>query len=283
MKPSGAAIRLLAVLAALSVGACAQAASSGAAVSAGAASPSTASVDEKRGYWWKKAPPPAKDAREMPPPPAAERLIAMHPKDLEQLLESYKDYAIWKQTPESVQWYYQVQDAVRLKSRAFMNVTEMVMLENPQLNMQTEYPTNPVGQAARYKARLDEIEARLHAERDQVALIMLSQDGCEYCEAQRGILKYFQSKYGWDVREMDVREHPEAMARFGTEYTPTTIVIFRGRADWQPVALGVETLERVEESTYRAIRYVNGEVTPEQYTLEARHDGGIYDPRRATR
>lgn len=271
----------LAVLATLSAGACALAASTGVTTPNADAPPAPA--EEKRGYWWKKAPPAPKDPREMTAPPAAARLVAMHPKELEQLLESYKDYAIWKQTPESVQWYYQVQDAVRLKSRAFMNVTEMVMLENPQLNMQTEYPTNPVGQAARYQARLGEIEARLHAERDQAALIMLSQEGCEYCEAQRGILKYFQSKYGWDVREMDVREHPEAMARFGTQYTPTTLVIFRGRADWQPVALGVETLERVEESTYRAIRYVNGEVTPEQYTLEERHDGGIYDPRRATR
>lgn len=276
------AVAVLAVFAAVAVGACAQAASTGAAAQSSVAKKS-GGVDEKRGYWWKKEPPAEADAREMSEPPSAEKLVAMHPKDLEKLLDDYKDYAIWKQSPESVQWYYQVQDAVRLKSRAFMNVTEMVMLQNPALNMQTEYPTNPVGQAARYKARNDEIEARLHSERDQAALIMLSQEGCEYCEAQRGILKYFQSKYGWDVREMDVREHPEAMSRFGTQYTPTTIVIFRGRSDWQPVALGVETLERVEESTYRAIRYVNGEVTPDQYTLEERHDGGVYDPRRATR
>jgi conjugal transfer pilus assembly protein TraF len=272
------AVGLIGVVTTLGIGACAQAASQ----AAHHGTPSNAS-DERRGYWWKKEPPVARDAREMDAPPAADALVAMHPKDLEQMLEAYKDYAIWKQTPQSVQWYYQVQDAVRLKSRAFMNVTEMVMLTNPALNMQTEYPTNPVGQAARYKAREDEIEARLRAERDGAALIMLSQEGCEYCEAQRGILKYFQSKYGWDVREMDVREHPEAMARFGTQYTPTTIVIFRGRADWQPVALGVETLERVEESTYRAIRYVNGEVTPDQYTLEERHDGGLYDPRRGSR
>jgi conjugal transfer pilus assembly protein TraF len=47
------------------------------------------------------------------------------------------------------------------------------------------------------------------------------------------------------------------------------------------VSVGVETLERVEEGVYRALRLVRGEVAPDQYSLQEFNDGGLYDPRRS--
>jgi conjugal transfer pilus assembly protein TraF len=68
--------------------------------------------------------------------------------------------------------------------------------------------------------------------------------------------------------------------RFAASYTPTTVVLFRDSPQWAPVSVGVETLERVEEGVYRALRLVRGEVAPDQYSLQEFNDGGPYDPRR---
>jgi conjugal transfer pilus assembly protein TraF len=246
----------------------------------------TAAAVEKHGYWWKEEPPPAPaptDAASYLPldaPPTERELLALHPKQVESLIESYRQNAVWQGTPESVRWYYQLQDFARRRALAFMNVTEVVMLENPELNMQTVYPTNPVGQAARIAQRSSSMARRLADEAGSAALVLLTRRGCAYCEEQRKILNYFHSKHGWDIREIDIEDSPEMAARFAVSYTPTTVVLFKDSPDWAPVALGVETLERVEEGAYRALRRVRGEVAPDQYSLQEFHDGGPYDPRR---
>jgi conjugal transfer pilus assembly protein TraF len=244
----------------------------------------SADATQKHGYWWKeKKPLPSQDDehRELGPPPTEEGLLAMHPQELEKLLEEYREYAIWRPSEDTVKWYYQVQDFARRRARAFMNVTEVVMLQNPDLNMQTVYPTNPAGQQARAIQRAGSRESRIQRDRSNAALIMLTREGCGYCDAQRGVLKNFQEKFGWEVHEIDVQRQPELAARFAVENTPTTVVIFRGSPAWRPVALGVETLEGLEDGVYRALRFESGEVQADQYTLQEFQDGGIYDPQRS--
>lgn len=240
---------------------------------------------EKQGYWWKAEPPPTvqPDAAPYAPlasPPTESELLALHPKQVESLIENYRQNAVWQATPESVRWYYQLQDFARRRSLAFMNVTEVVMLENPELNMQTVYPTNPMGQAARVAQRSSSMATRLAEEAGRAALVLLTRRDCPYCEEQRKILNYFHAKHGWDIREIDIEASPQLAERFAVSYTPTTVVLFRDSPAWAPVALGVETLERVEEGAYRALRRVHGEVAPDQYSVQEFHDGGPYDPRR---
>ncbi|MGH8459349.1 MAG: conjugal transfer protein TraF, partial [Nevskiales bacterium] len=134
--------------------------------------------EQKPGYWFYKVPPEPPEKKDgvperkiLEPPPSEAELLAMHPKQFEKLLEDYRQYALWKMEPQHVTWYYQLQDFARRRSRAFMNVTEMVMLQNPDLNMQTEYPANAPGQSIRVAARQTAVDQRLAQERDKAALI----------------------------------------------------------------------------------------------------------------
>ena len=241
--------------------------------------------DQKQGYWWKKEPPPESVETpahpELPAPPDEATLQAMHPTDFTKLLDDYRQFALWKMEPQHVAWYYQLQDFARRKSRAFMNVTQTVMLENPELNMNTVYPTTNAGQAARNLQRDDSISQRLALERNRAALVLLTRPGCGFCEPQRAVLRHFQNRHGWDVKEFNLDEAPQAVARFGTDYTPTTIVIFRNSPDWMPVSVGVDSVPTVEESVYRAIRLIRKETTPQQFSLQEFQDGSALDPVRS--
>ena len=244
-------------------------------------------TDSKPGYWFYKEPPPpppeGEEPQEFPelgPPPDEKALLSMHPKQVEKLIEQYRQHALWKMSEREVTWYYQLQDFARRRSRAFMNVTDVVMLQNPALNMNTSYPTNMPGMNARQVQRDSSMSQRLAQERQAAALILLTRPECGFCEAQRGTLKYFQEKHGWEIREMDLNRRPDLAARFATNYTPTTIVIFRGTDKWMPVAVGVETVPRIEEAVYGAVRMIRGETSADQFTLQEFQDGGVLDPKR---
>lgn len=239
---------------------------------------------EKKGYWFYEEPPPAEEPaaenehKPLPPPPDEAALLKMPPKAVEKLLEDYRANALVSAQPEQVKWYYQLQDFARRRAMAFTNVTEYVMLQNPDLNMNTVYPTNTSGGQARRSQRQTAIEQRLAAERGSAAVIFLTSRGCGFCEAQRATLKYFQQRHGWEVREFDIGDNPQMKVRFGTDYTPTTVVIFRGSQDWMPVAVGVETVAKVEESIYRAVRMMRGETGADQWTLQDYQHGSTLDP-----
>jgi conjugal transfer pilus assembly protein TraF len=239
-------------------------------------------VTERQGYWWKKDPiaEAPVDPRVMSAPPAEEELLRLHPKEVEKMISDYRDYALWKMSPEHVTWYYYLQDFARRRSRAFMNVTDVVMLQNPALNMNTVYPESPPGQEAKLAQYNTSLDSRLNEERDNAALILLSRKGCSYCEAQRAALKYFQQRHGWEVKEIDVDENPQMAIKFAVDYTPTTVVIFRGSDLWMPVSVGVDNVPSIEEGLYKALRLLHGETTPEQFDVHEYQDHGPYDPNR---
>ncbi len=254
------------------------------------ATQASADKEAKRGYWFykkPKEPEPTEEAqveaqtmKPMSAPPKEPELLKLPPKQVEKMIEDYREYALYTMEPEKVRWYYEMVDFARRRARAFMNVTEVVMLSNSTLNMNTEYPVNAPGTNARIARRESTISTRLNQEGRNAALIMLTSKGCGYCDAQRGILKFFQQKYGWMVREVDIQEHPEAVTRFGTTSTPSVFLIVKESQDWMPVAVGVEALPKIEENSYRALRMLRGETTAQQWTTNEYEDGGLLDPQR---
>jgi conjugal transfer pilus assembly protein TraF len=247
---------------------------------------SNGSESEKRGFWWYEDPPKAPEVADdeehpdLPPPPSEAELDKLHPKKVEKLIGDYRAFAVWKNTPEHVEWYYQLQDYARRKAVAFMNTTELVMLNRPDMNVNTQYPATVPGRDARVRMREESVNRRLAADRSSAALVLLTRRGCEFCEAQRSALKYFQEKHGWEVKEVDIERMPQVAARFATDYVPTTVVIFRGSDEWRPVAVGVESVPKIEEGVYRSLRLHAGETTHEQFTVKEEEDGGVFDPTR---
>jgi conjugal transfer pilus assembly protein TraF len=249
-----------------------------------AAQAACAGNSEKKGYWWGFDDAPADQDRkpahpDLPPPPGEQRLLALYPTDVEKLIQQYRDYALWKMTPEHVEWYYRLQDFARRRANAFMSVTQVVMLQHPGLNMNTEYPETTPGIDAHAARQQQDIDALLKRDADHAALILLSRAGCAYCEVQRNTLRYFRQQHpGWQLREVDVDRQPRIKAKFSVDYTPTTVVILRGSQQWFPVAVGVESVTGLEQNLYRALRLLEGDSDPARFTLQGYQQDGIMDP-----
>lgn len=240
---------------------------------------------EKKGYWWYIEDKPAQDTenkkerKPLPPPPLRDVLMAMHPDDLRDLREAYHKQAVWKPTPENVRDYYYVQDVIRRKALAMSAVTQVVMLQNPELNVARESPATNPGRVALTQVRQTSSSRLLQKFQNDYALLFFTQKGCPFCAAQRDALRLFSDQYGWEIKEIDKDDHPDLAARFGvTSFVPITILIERASDKRMPVAVGVESVAGIGENTYRAIRLLRGEITPEQFFTMEYQAGGVFDP-----
>jgi conjugal transfer pilus assembly protein TraF len=251
-------------------------------VSAQVSTPFAAPI--KQGYWW-YAPQPKATKPEQPDPDALVRpvippmaeLAGWTPPKIRKLIEQQRDYAATVLTVDAVADFWRLQDFARRKARAFAGVTQIAMLQHPELNSKSANPM--VGDAraelTAYKDQVRRSYLRAHAQ--EFALVMFSRSTCGYCRVQWPIVQRFQDEMGWQVTLMDIDRRPELGQRFGVEVTPTTMLIRRGSQQRMVIAAGVETYPNLAQMAYQAVRLLSGDIRPEQFMTGAGEEDGFFD------
>jgi conjugal transfer pilus assembly protein TraF len=233
--------------------------------------------DRKKGWYWyeKEAVKPKKPKPEFPAnrrlPKLSDytyqQLWNMYPDDFQALLNTFMKKAVQHPTEENVLEYLTMQDIARRKALAYTSVMSYVGQKYPQFSSKTVYPITAPGQAAVVSMRTREQERTIESGRSQFALIMFTREGCDFCEAQKSILAYFVHKYGWPVRMIDIEQNPNMAARFNITMTPTIILVDKNSRDYMPVSAGVISMSELSLKLYRTIRYLRGEITPQQWFM----------------
>lgn len=238
-----------------------------------------------QGYWWYQPPPrPAADEPASEPdelvkpaiPPMAE-LARLPPAKIRKLIEDQRDYAATVLTVEAVADFWKLEDFARRKARAFAGVTQIAMLQHPELNSKSANPM--VGDARdRMMAQKDALRRQyLRAHGSEFALVMFSRASCAYCRVQWPILQRFQEETGWQVSRIDLDQRADLAARFGVEVTPTTMVIRRNSSQRMVIANGVEAYPNLIQTAYNAVRLLSGDIRPEQFLTGAGEEDGFFD------
>lgn len=242
--------------------------------------------DRKQGwYWYKKEAIKKKKkksktvARHLPSLSdyTMEELWNMYPDDFQKLLNTFMKKAVQNPTEKNVLEYLTMQDIARRKAVAYASVMSYVEQKHPEFSNKTVYPITAPGRAAVVKMRAREEQETLLGARDDFALIMFTREGCEFCTAQKSILAYFVNKYGWPVRMIDVERHPNMAARFNITMTPTIIIVERKSGSYMPVSVGVVSMSELTLRLYRTIRYMRGQITPQQWFMHEYERGKTND------
>lgn len=238
--------------------------------------------EARTGYWWYQAPPIAKeptdpDALEKPRIPPMPELATWTPPKIRKLIEQQRDYAATVLTVDAVADFWRLQDFARRKARAFAGVTQIAMLQHPELNAKSANPM--VGDARdQLSAHKDQVRRQyLRGRANEYALVMFSRSTCGYCRVQWPIVQRFQEEMGWQVTLQDVDRKPELAARFGVEITPTTMLIRRGSQQRMVIASGVEAYPNLIQMAYQAVRLLSGDIRPEQFLTGAGEEDGFFD------
>ncbi len=245
---------------------------------------STPQMNYRHGYWWYEAPPRPEAPSEpeagmlVKPviPPMAE-LATWTPPKIRKLIEQQRDYAATVLTVDAVADFWKLEDFARRKARAFAGVTQIAMLQHPELSAKS---ANPMVGDARDALLSHKDAVRRHYLRgaaSQFALVMFSRSSCGYCRVQWPIVRRFQEEMGWQVALMDLDRRPEIGQRFGVEITPTTMIIRRGSQQRMVIANGVEDYPNLAQMAYQAVRLLTGDIRPEQFMTGAGEEDGFFD------
>lgn len=249
-----------------------------------AAAQSGAPQSEAHGYWWYQAPPPKTDPAKPDEAPLAKPVIppmaelaTWTPSKIHTLIEQQRDYAATVLTVDAVSDFWKLEDFARRKARAFAGVTQIAMLQHPELNSKSANPM--VGDARdQLLAYKDDVRRRyLRAHANEFALVMFSRVSCGYCRVQWPIVQRFQEEMGWQVTLMDLDQRPDLGERFGVEVTPTTMVIRRNSQQKMVIASGVEAYPNLAQMAYQTVRLLTGDIRPEQFMTGAGEEDGFFD------
>jgi len=234
--------------------------------------------DVKKGWHWYEIIPEKVEPEEsekdnlrkpLPQLPERAKMMDMHPEEIREMLTKYHEQAIWRPTAENVKNYLRVQDVMQKKAVAMSAAQAFVMMTSPELNTAKEYPLNKVGMDDYRSARKNEIGSQLSKYRDKYGMIFFVEKSCTFCGTQHTILQSFADRHGWNVAIIDIKENPSVALRFSVEYTPQIIIAKRNTKKWMSVAVGVEPIVQLEENTYRAVRSMENNSTPDQfYTMD---------------
>jgi len=244
----------------------------------------------KRGWWWYELPAPPSEEDDMPeaPPPesgaaaparlSSEILRDLHPDAFQAYMQAMEKEAVRRPTVDNVRHYYEVQNIARQKAAAFTHVAEYVWQKYPELSVAKDYPLAAPGRAALTSAQVEERRQLLAAAREDFALLYFHAPDCPFCREQEQILRYFSERFGWTVRPVDTARRPDLAARFGVETVPALLLIHRESPEYLPVAAGVTSAAEIEARLYRGIRYLGGQVGPQDFGLYDFQRGGGFDP-----
>lgn len=239
--------------------------------------------DAKRGWFWYELPPPEAKKKGAPQQPSLadhtmDELWEMHPDDFQALLLALQKKAVQRPSEANVLDYLTMQDIARRKAAAYANVAGYVIQTHPGLDLGSDYPVTAPGVVARVRQQQEEVGRVILAARDDHALLFFTRSTCPYCVEQEQILRFFTDRYQWQVKTIDADAEPGLAARFGVTTTPALLLISRQRPDSLPVAVGVVSLDELEQKLYRAVRLLRGEITPTEYSLYDFQKGGGLDP-----
>lgn len=237
--------------------------------------------DQHPGYWWyapaPKPPHPEADQLTKPVIPSMAELATWTPPKIRTLIEAQRDYAATVLTVDAVSDFWKLEDFARRKARAFAGVTQIAMLQHPELNSKSANPM--VGDARdQLLAHQDQVRRQyLRSQGGSYALVMFGRSSCGYCRVQWPILERFQEEMGWQVIMMDLDQRPELGERFGVQVTPTTMVIRRNAQTHMVIASGVEAYPNLAQLAYQAVRLLNGDIRAEQFMTSAGDENGFFD------
>ncbi len=249
-------------------------------------------TDSGKGWWWYQKEPERKEEKEkelnktrVKKVPALsdysyDEIWNMHPDDFEKFAEGLKRKAVQNPSEENVRDYYEVQEIARKKALAFTNVAQYVWQKYPELTTARDYPIATPGNLSRVGQIQDEKARKLRDNREEFALVYFYKMDCGYCRQQQPIIDWFANSSGWQVKRINIEDSPGLAGKFGIEVTPSIILIQKGNQNYFPVSSGLITSEDIEDKTYRAVRLLKGEITPEEFSLYDFQKGGGFDVRK---
>jgi len=243
----------------------------------------------EEGFYWYNLPLPLEDEEKEDEPETQTRYLPslenftyedlweLHPDDFKKLISAFHKKALMTLGEEDMKEYLVVQQVAAKRSRAAMNLTLYLTQKYPALSAEADFPIAYGGRNAQTNLRREEVTSTINRAATEFALLYFYDRKCPYCAVQDRILKMFYGDYGWEIKRVEINDSLRLAEYFQAKTVPYLVLIHRRSENHFPVAEGVVTLDKLELKIYRGIRYLSGDVTPQEWSIHDFQKGGAFD------
>lgn len=245
------------------------------------ADPFYGNENRKKGFYWHE-PPPEEKPKEKPQTPTTPKPQPLSPKNQETIvldtawlrenIERLRDTAIESPNDTNLANFAYAQRLTLDYSTRFSTRMTEYLQKDPVLDEENRRPTAAVGLHAFEAARLKNERNVLKKINDNAHIWFFYSSTCPYCLKQVPILKELRHRYGTNILavSMDggtlpgleqfdtvVDVNATMTNRLGVSATPTMFLVSNQKEYFYPLAVGLESLDRVVDRLMLAARETN--------------------------
>lgn len=173
------------------------------------------------------------------------------PEQIAQLERDAQKIAIMYPTDHNVREHRLLQKWIMEKALAYTKTTDKLGRTDTDLaKWRSEVPISVFARSAKGRALHDEAGETIKRYADRAGLVVITQQGCVYCEKQIPILDMLREETGMSYRIVDMAQAPVAVAKLGVATTPDIFLVLNknGETKWQRVASGLNTFGELEKA-----------------------------------
>lgn len=187
------------------------------------------------------------------------------PEQIAEMERESQKIALMYPTDQNVKQHRLLQKYVVKKAVLYAKAGDRLGRADTELAAwRAEIPLTTFARTAKGKETYERSNQVLKEYSTKSGLVVITQQGCGYCEKQIPILNLLKEETGFTYKEVDMSQAPQAVMTLGVAKTPDIFLVLNknGKAQWQRVASGLNTLGEIKQAILMGL-YTLGELKDE--------------------
>lgn len=132
-----------------------------------------------------------------------------------------------------------------------------------------EVPVSTFARSTNKRQQIKDTDSIIASYANRAGLVVVTQQGCQYCQAQMPILQLLKDQTGMTFKEVDMNRLPAIVSKLGVAQTPDIFLVLNknGKAQWQRIGSGLNTLVELKEGIAFGL-YTLGEIKDERLVYQ---------------
>lgn len=190
------------------------------------------------------------------------KLDDMHPDDLKALNDEATNIAFMYPTKENLKSFRMYQKWYTDKADRFAKLAGYERRSDPELaSWAAEVPTSGIARGVEISEGLREKAQIINSFANVAGIVVVTQQGCGYCERQMPLLEKLKQETGMSYKEVDKDNRPMVAAKLGVATTPDIFLVVtrNGQPKWQRIGSGLLTFNELKQAVLFGL-YALGEL-----------------------
>lgn len=173
------------------------------------------------------------------------------PEQIAEMERESQKIALMYPTDRNVKEHRLLQKYVVKKSVAYAKTGDRLGRSDTELaTWRAEMPNAAFKRDVKTRESYKKSEDVLQSYAQKAGLVVITKQGCGYCERQIPILNMLKEETGFTYKEVDMSEAPTAVMNLGVATTPDIFLVLNqgGKARWQRVASGLNSLGEIKQA-----------------------------------